>query len=1073
MMSVITSPLSCAQERVWFLEQFSPGTATYNVPMVLDVAGPLEHHVLERSVGEIVRRHEPLRTLFHDDEGRPYQVVQPYEPFAIPLEVCRGMSEEEIERRIASDICKPFDLERGPIFRARLLRLAETRHVLILAVHHIGFDGWSMGVFFRELSALYAAYAAGQASPLPSLPTRYVDFAVAQRERLTSEAVTRQMDYWRRHLRAPLPVLTLPADRTRPPLQTSRGQRDTASLPDTIIARLQEVGRRSGATLFMALAATYAVFLHRLSAQTDLVIGTTIANRTRLEIEPLIGFFVNSLALRISIRPEMTIRQVLAAVIRIAEDAYANQEVPFARIVEALNPARDPSRPPIFQTLFTFDNTPHAVGDGVVAGPLTLRRRFASTGTSKFDLGLSIRRGADGLRVALESNADLFDATTGTRMLHGFCRLLSVVPDHMDTRIDGLPAAPALSAATVAGPQEPTRMWAGEAAPYPRDATVASLFEIQARRTPDATAVVDGPVAWTYRDLNEGANRLAHLLRGRCRDFDGESTPPAIGVCLERSADAVVALLAVLKAGGAYVPLDPSSPPARLTALAARAHLRLIVTAEGFAGRLTSADAALVVLEREASTIAREPAIDPQAAVSADRLAYILFTSGTTGTPKAVGVPHRAIVRLVYGLPCVPLGKGQTVLLGSPLFFDVATFELWGPLLHGGCIAIGPPLMMDTRAVARVVAMHNVTVMVLTASFFNAIADDCLEALAPVRYLIAGGEMLSIPHIARAMAALPGTRFFNAYGPTEATTFATCHEIAPRDLSSASGIPIGRPLLNTCAYVLDESGHAVEPGEAGELWIGGDALALGYLDDPKLTAARFVPDPFAQRIGARMFRSGDRVRFFPDGTLEFLGRLDDQIKLRGFRIEPGEVEAAIGRYAAVAQCAVVAVELSAVGRTLVAFYVPAPDAGEDASPRRLSEFLRDHLPEYMIPARWKPVSMLPLLKTGKIDRQALKAQAISDDLDRAKGVAAGEGTHGIGDAVASIWREVLGVAEVHPGDHFFDRGGHSLLALQMLSRVRATFGVEVGIRTVFETPTLAGLSQVIAALTRSAAPFDL
>ena len=1072
--SADTSPLSLAQERLWFLEQFSPGTATYNIPMVFEVDGPLEHDVLERAVGEIVRRHEPLRTLYPSHGGQPRQAVQPYEPFALPLEDLRDVrpSEEDVNRLITDDISRPFDLERGPIFRGRLLQLDDARQVLVLSVHHIAFDGWSMGVFFRELSALYTAYLAGQPSPLPPLPARYADFSVAQRERLTSEVAGRQIAYWREQLRAPLPVLTLPTDRPRPRVQTFRGQRDDVILPETIMHRLQHVGRQSGATLFMTLAAIYAVFLHRLSGATDLVIGTPVANRTRSELEPLIGFFVNSIPLRISVTPEMTVRQVISAMATMAQGAFAHQDVPFARIVEALNPRRDVSRSPIFQTLLTFDNTPYATGDRVVAGPVTLRRRVASTGTAKVDLTVIIRHGTDGRFVMLETNADLFDAATGTRMLHEFCAFLTEAPEQVDLRVDQL--RPGGSASTARPPR-----WAGEAAPYPRDATVVQLFEMQASRTPEAPAVAHGLIAWTYRDLNERANRLAHVLRSRYRDLSGDETtaPFAIGVCLERSADAVMVPLAVLKAGGAYVPLDPSLPIARLTALAARAQLRLIVTAESAMGRLTGTSAALVVLEREVSAIAQAPTTDPPPGADAGALAYILFTSGTTGTPKPVGVPHRAIVRLVYGLPSIPLGERQTVLHASPLSFDAATFEIWGPLLHGGAVAIAPPLTLGASSLARVIAEHRVTVMWLTASLFNAVVDQRVAVLAPVRFLLTGGETLSVPHVARALTALPGTRLFNGYGPTEATTFTTCHEITARDTANPSGIPIGPPLLNTRVYVLDEAGRSVEPGEAGELWIGGDGLALGYLDDPELTAARFVSDPFAESAGARMFRTGDRGRLAPggSGTLEFLGRLDDQIKLRGFRIEPGEVEAALRRHSGVAQCAVVAVESRAVGRVLVAFYVPTSDPQDAASPRRLREFLRDHLPEYMIPARWTPVATLPLLSTGKIDRQALKAQAAAGDVHHAEPADAERAT-GVSDVLSSIWREVLGVTDLRPDDNFFDCGGHSLLAVQMLSKVHATFGVEIGVRTLFEAPTLAGLSEAITRLTSApvatAAPAD-
>lgn len=1079
-----TYPLSFAQERLWFLEQLSPGTATYNIPLVLDLEGLLDRPALERALREIVRRHEPLRTIFPVNGGLPGQEILAAESFDLAFEdLALSLDHDpgtEIGRRVAEEIKRPFDLGRGPIVRAWLARLADRHHVLTLTVHHIAFDGWSMGIFFRELSALYSAYSSDTPSPLPDLPIRYVDFAVSQRERLTEEVFARQMVYWMDQLRPPLPVLALPADRPRPPVQTSRGQRGFASIPEALVTKMRELGRREGATLYMTLLATYAAFLHRLTGQTDLVIGTPVANRTRRELEPLIGFFVNSLALRVQVAGTMTFGRLLAEIRHVAMGAYSNQDLPFARVVEALKPDRDLSRSPVFQTLFSLDNTPRAVGDDVAAGSLLMRRRLVSTETSKVDMTLSIRQGAGGRRAVLETNADLFDRGTGERMLRAYCQLLEQVADHLDTPIARLPfvdhRAQRQTQALVPSAVEPVdkgthgrllREWAGRTTTYPRNETVTRLFERQAERTPQATAIVSAEGSWSYRELNERANQLAHLLRGRTPwTTAGADTDvvPAIGVCLERSPDTLVALLAVLKAGGAYVPLDPASPPPRLVALAGRARLRLIVTRGGWAARLAPVGADLLLLDREEPAIANEPRDNPSMGGSAESLAYVLFTSGTTGTPKPVGVPHRAIVRLAYGLPDVPLGEGQTVLHLSPLSFDAATFEIWGPWLHGGRVAVAPPLLITASSIERYAAAHDVTVMWLTSSLFNAVVDEKPEALTSVRHLLTGGETLSVPHVARAMAALPGTRLFNGYGPTEATTFTCCHEITRHDAFGGSSIPIGRPLLNTRVYVLGAEGELLAPGVPGELWIGGDGLALGYLDDPDLTESRFMRDPFVGDSSARMFRSGDRVRFLSDGTLEFLGRLDEQIKLRGLRIEPGEVEAAIIQHPAVRQCAVVAVDAPGLGRALVAFFVPAPVAGAVHAPPSsdLRSFLRERLPEYMVPSRWIAVDALPLLTTGKVDRPALRTRAQTHGADRSAGPSLPHAD--VETTIAAIWREVLGLADIHASDNFFERGGHSLLAVQVLSRMQAAFGADVGLRAFFEAPTVAGMARAVVQL---------
>ncbi len=1090
-MSLPRYSLSFAQQSLWFMEQLSPGTAFYNIPLVLELDGPLEPAVLERTLAEIVRRHEPLRTIFPAEGGVPYQEILPTDSFALATADLSGENDETqptaLDRHIFEEITRPFDLSRGPIFRARLARLAPARHVLILVVHHIAFDGWSSGVFFRELSALYGAYSTGAPSPLPELPIRYVDFAAEQRQRLSGESFATQLAYWKEQLRPPRQVLALPTDRPRPSAQTFRGHREHATLAGELTKKLHDLSKRERATFFMTMLAAYAVFLHRLTGQHDLLIGTPIANRTRQELEPLIGFFANSLALRLDASSKASFRDLLGHARRVSIGAYANQDVPFERVVEELRPERSLSRSPLLQTFFTLDNTPRPLGDAVTAGDLRMRRRLASTGTSKFDLTLAIRHGDSGMRVSLETNADLFDAPTGQRMLRSYCELLEQIAADPNIRVAQLPLANEADArlafrsqAQAARQDAETRAQllgdrAGRTAIYPRDQTITQLFDEQAARSPDATAVVSGETVWSYRELNDRASRLADALQRQevwnCAG-DAAGMTPLIGLCLERSPETIVVLLAILKAGAAYVPLDPTHPEARLAAIAEQARLGLVVTRAALADRLAAVSARLFFIDDQpAAPSEREAAVERPHTAGAESLAYVLFTSGTTGTPKAVGVPHRAVVRLAFGLPEVELGEGQTMLHHSPLAFDASTFEIWGPLLHGGRIAVAPAVPLTLSTVESVVVAHGVTVMWLTASLFNAVIDERPRALAAVRYLLIGGEILSVPHVERAIAVLPDTRIFNGYGPTEATTFTCCHEITAADVSSGRSISIGRPLLNTRVYVLGSDGELVADGNRGELWIGGDGLAVGYLYDEDLTRARFVRDPFVESETARMFRTGDGVRFLPDGTLEFLGRLDEQIKLRGFRIEPGEVEAAIDRHSRIARCAVVAVEHHALGRMLVAFVVPAasPVAGADAAPasHELRDFLRDLLPDYMVPSQWMALDTLPLAATGKVDRAALRALALSATSDRS--TAASPPRTGTEEAVAAIWRDLLGIAEVGTHDNFFERGGHSLLATQALSRMQATFGVDIGLQALFETPTVAGLAQAVDRLLPTAA----
>ncbi len=1576
------TPLSFAQQRLWFLDQLSPGTALYNVPLVLDLEGFVDVDALERALREIVQRHEPLRTVFPSEGGLPRQHVRASEWFMLSVENLEtgnaAQDTQRLEHRILEEVRRPFDLANGPVFRATLASTTATTHALIVMIHHISFDGWSSGVFFRELSALYGAFLIGQPSPLPDLPISYREYSTRQRDDAGSERVQRQLSYWVDTLRPPRPTLALPADRPRPAVQTHRGWRVTAPLPTHLMAALHDLARREGVTLFMAVLAAHATLLHALAGQDDVIVGTPIANRTRPDLEPLIGFFANSLALRLDLSGDPPFRTLLQQAKRVALDAFGHQDVPFERIVEALNPERTLTHAPIAQTFLVLDNSPRAFSDALTIGGLVMRRRAVDTGTSKFDLTLVLRPREEARRATVEVNADLFDEPAAPRLLRMMTTLFEGMvsnPDRtisrlpllsahdrhqvavdwshgrpcaQDTRtiinlfeeqairhaddvaiicgeervtyaslqgrvralarrlaasgvapedrvgicmtrsadlvvavlavlkaggayvpldavnpddrlrfisadagcamvltdavtagrvaawaphalvVDGFPAgeadarddigptddgtrlayviftsgstgvpkgvavehrqvvnlvrwavetwsdhecsgmlastplgfdlsvfelfvplcagttvilvdhllalsrAPARAQVTflntvpsvmaeylrravlpegvsvvalageplsqslvtdiqrhspivavfdLYGPTETTvyatfaqrtadgpttigrpvanatvlvldsegrpvpvgvagelfiggagvargywgradltaerfvvdpmpdassgRMyrtgdrvrwrsdgtlefigradrqvkirglrielgeieaalldqpsvreavalrseaadgvarlvaciavetpvddeaiyaqlerrlphymvptalvrltalprlpngkvdyetlrghavsdsaasapraprtrvidamraqlmeWAGSTRPYPRQREVSSLFEDQARRTPEAPAITGDTETISYRELDERANRLAHHIRAWTRRTSGGE--PArhgepVGVLLERSADAIVVLLAILKAGHAYLPLDPASPPARIAALAEQAELAFVVTRQALVSLLPATHVAVLSVDAESDRIGTRLATAVERTSSSEALAYVLFTSGTTGVPKAVGVPHRAIVNLAFGLPDVPLGAGETSMHLAPLTFDAATFEIWGSLLRGGMVAVAPEHAITASALERFIAAHRVTVMFLTASLFNAVVDDHPESLTALRTLVIGGEALSAPHVTRALAALPHTRLLNGYGPTETTTFATTYVLGGSDVEGGRPIPIGTPLPNTRVYVLDADRQLVPPGADGELWIGGDGVAHGYLNDPGQTAAKFVVDPFAGD-GRRMYRTGDRARFRPDGVLDFLGRNDDQIKVRGFRIEPGEVEAALAAHPRVRGSVVGLVDLPAAGRTLVAFVVPrSTDVSGTSLHAQLRDFLRQRLPEHMVPTQWIAISAIPLLRSGKTDRQTLAAMAVAS-----KGETTTEVEHTTSrteTVIAAIWRSVLGLSHINVDQNFFDIGGHSLLATQVLSRVRTEMGVDINLRDLFAAPTVAALAR--------------
>jgi amino acid adenylation domain-containing protein len=1069
-------PLSFAQQRLWFLDQLLPNAATYHLPIALRLTGTLDVAALRETLSTIVSRHAALRTTVGRAEGEPVQLIAPAAPQ--PLQIIDLQTHDPAEREtaalrlVAEEIERPFDLGRGPLLRTTLIQLGPREHMLLLLMHHIIGDGWSLGVLVQEVAALYPAYASGRPALLPELPIQYADYAVWQRQWMAGDLLDREIAYWRERLADAPPTLELPTDRPRPALQTSAGATHSTQLPH-VLAELKAIGEREGATLFMTLLAAFYTLLYRYSGQTDLVVGTPIANRTRPELEPLIGFFVNTLALRADLSGNPRFVDLLQQVRRVTLDAYAHQDLPFEKLVEALQPERDMRHTPFFQVMFVLQNLPL----GALELPdLTLSPLPLAGDQAKFDLTLALAESGPELSADIEYNTDLFDQATIADMAEHWRNLLSAIAADPQARIDELPL---LSAA------ERERLlygWNATATDYPRDATIPQLFEAQAARTPEAIAVVFEGARLTYRELNERANQLAHYLQTL-----GVGPERRVGLGMERSLDLPVALLAILKAGGAYVPLDLAYPRDRLQFMLDDAQIAVVLTHSAQRHALPADGVRAVCLDAERAAIARMATANPACRVDAEHLAYICYTSGSTGAPKGVSVMHRSVARLVCNTNYVTLTPEDRLLQFAPVAFDAATFEIWGALLNGAQLVIFPPEQPTLHELGAFLERERITTLWLTAGLFHQMVDQQLPALRYVRQLLAGGDVLSAPHVQRVVRELPETQLINGYGPTENTTFTCCYPV--RDLQAIPrSVPIGRPISNTQVYILDERMEPQPIGVAGELYIGGDGLARDYLHRPDLTAERFVPNPFLKDEGGRrkdaaarfsphpsslrLYKTGDLARYRRDGAVEFIGRLDQQIKLRGFRVELGEIEAALQQHPAVRAAAVIAREDGAGGQRLTAYVVgeqrtghTEQTGGNDDSRfsvlgSQLRAFLAQRLPDYMIPSAFVTLDALPLTPNGKVDRRALPAPAQGERPADQPFVAPRTPTETL---LANIWAEVLGIAQVSADDHFFALGGHSLLATQLISRVRDAFNADLSLRDLFETLTVAGLAERIDA----------
>ncbi|MCC6177443.1 MAG: amino acid adenylation domain-containing protein, partial [Chloroflexi bacterium] len=941
-----TAPCSWMQRGLWLLDQLQPGPA-YSLVASTRLRGRLDVPTLERALNEVIRRHEVLRTTFQAEDGEPVQRIVPelYLPIVL-VDLSTAPAEERdvaLESRTRRVVQRPFDLARGPLVRATLFQLRDDEWRFILTLHHSICDEWSMGLLAQEIQTLYAAFQEGRPSPLPELPIQYADYAVWQRSAQHTAARERDLSYWKQQLAGAAPT-ELPTDFPRPATQRFRGARIPFRVPASTVERLTALGRLERATLYMVLVAGFQTLLHRYTGQDDVVIGSVIADRRQSQTHPSIGFFLNTLVTRTDLSGDPGFRELLRRVRRVALDGYEHQDAPFDQLVNALLPARDQSRNPLFQIMFNLQEGPP--GDLSFAG-VQAEPEFVETGSVQFDLNLILEQGPDGFDGQLQYDSDLFERATIERMAEHLTALLEGIAADPERRLSELPLLSDAERRLV------VETWNQTGAPFPADATIPSLFEQQVARTPEAVAVDFEGQHLTYRDLDGRSTQLAHHLRTL-----GVGPDTLVGICAERSLELVVGLLGILKAGGAYVPLDPAYPSERLAFMLADAQVGVLLTQQDLVERLPPSQARIVCLDADWSTVAACPTTAVRSGVEARHLAYMIYTSGSTGQPKGALNTHRAIVnRLLWMQEVYGLNSHDRVLQKTPSSFDVSVWEFFWPLLNGARLVVARPEgHRDPSYLRSLIRAQGITTLHFVPSMLQAfLAEPELAACTSLRRIICSGEALSTQLRDRCFARLSDVELHNLYGPTEAAVDVTAWACQPDGHERT--VPIGRPIANTRVYVLDPHGQPTPIGVPGELYIGGVQVGCGYLNRPQLTAERFVPDRFSTDPTARLYRTGDLVRWRADGVLEFLGRLDQQVKLRGFRIELGEIEATLGLHPSVAEAAVVVREDRADDPRLVAYLVPDREL---PSALELRAFVAQRLPEYMLPAAFVTLDALPL-----------------------------------------------------------------------------------------------------------------
>jgi len=1041
------SLLSCAQEGLWFLEQLQPGTAVYNVPIGLRLIGELRRDALMAAFGELQRRHDSLRTRIVTVDGVGLQEIDEQIVVnlgAADLSQTSGLEQRAaLERHLMERASVPFELTRGLLWRVELVKLSEREHVLLITMHHIISDGWSIGILIRELSELYGRLSRGEAATLPALKLQYGDFARWQRGWLQGEVLESQLGHWRARLAGAPLVLELPADRARPAVESFRGAFYWFTLPRELAEALLGLSRREGTTLFMTLLAGFTLLLSRYSGQQDLLVGTPVANRSRTEIQDVVGCFVNTLVLRADLSGELSVRRYLARMREVCLEAYAQQDLPFERLVEELRPQRDMSRNPVFQVMFALQNAPMQPLElpGLTLSPLEVDARGAQV-----DLMLNMQETADGIGGWFNYATDLFDESSIVRMF-----------EHLQIVFQGMVGDPQAMLKDLPLLTEFERHqllvgWNATAREYGSEARLHRLIERQVARTPEAVALEFEGRELTYAELNARANQLARLLQAK-----GVGPEVLVGVFAERSFEMVVALLAVLKAGGAYVPLDPSYPKDRLRYMLEDARAPLVLAQPHLANALPAGAAQVLELDTSRAAYAGESGEDLQDVGTPEDLAYVIFTSGSTGRPKGAMNAHRGICnRLLWMQEEYGLGTDDAVLQKTPFSFDVSVWEFFWPLMTGTRLVLARPEgHRDSAYLVGLIRESRITTLHFVPSMLRVFLQEAgLDGCRSLKRVICSGEALPHELQERFFARLPAVELHNLYGPTEAAVDVTYW--ACRRGDERLTVPIGRPVANTQTYVLDAQMRPVPVGVPGELYIGGVQVGRGYIGRPELTAERFVADPFSLRPGARLYKTGDLARHLADGAIEYLGRLDYQVKIRGQRIELGEIEATLDKHAGVGQSVVLAREDTPGDQRLVAYVVPREQAPSFAE---LKTHLSQALPLYMVPAAYVFLETLPLTSSGKVDRKALPAPERS--ASEAIYVAPRTPTEEI---MVDIWAQVLGVGRVGVHDNFFELGGHSLLATQVISRARDKFDLQIPLVMIFEEPTLSGFADYIATL---------
>jgi len=1040
-------PLSFAQERLWFLYQLQEwDKSTYNMSGVLQLMGELNIDALKGALREIIRRHEVLRTRFQLVDGRPIQVIDKICPMTLPVIDLREFSESEQSSRVqklaAASAKQAFNLEQTPLMRASLLQLSNQKFILLLNLHHIAFDGWSWGIFRQELSVLYTALISAKPSPLAELPIQYADYAAWQRQWLQGEVLEGQLNYWKQQLSGELPVLELPIDYPRPPIPTFTGGKTSIKLSSELTLSLQELSQKSDVTLYMTLLAAFKILLSRYSGQSDILVGTPIANRQLSEMEGLLGFFVNTLVLRTNLEDNPSFQELLGRVKETALGAYEHQDMPFEKLVEQLQPERDLSRNPLFQVMFALQNVPERSWElpHLAVTPLSVENF-----TAKFDLNLELWETETGLEGRWEYNTDLFKGETIERMSGNFLTLLEGIVATPEQKVGFLPLL------TSKERHQLLVSWNDTFASYPENKCIHQLFEEQVERTPDAVGVVFESEQITYQELNAKANQLAHYLQSL-----GVGPEILVGICVERSIEMVVGLLGILKAGGAYVPLDPDYPSDRIAYMIQDSKLSLLLTELKLIGLFSQNEIETICLDKASEFLLQKSDKNLVTRAGINNLAYVIYTSGSTGKPKGTMIVHKGLVNyLSWATKTYAVAEGSGAPVNSSLSFDATVTSLYSPLLVGKKVIILPS-KNEIDALYECWQSHPTFSLIKITPAHLEILNQLLskqDAPGHTRAFVIGGEALLGKNVAFWRDNAPETRIINEYGPTE-TVVGCCTYQVKQQTSLTGAIPIGRPIANTQIYILDHHLQAVPIGVPGELHIGGAGLARGYLNRPELTSQKFIPNPFSQEEGSRLYQTGDKARYLPDGNIEFIGRIDNQVKIRGFRIELGEIEAILTQHPKVGKAIVIVREDIPGDKRLAAYIV----AQKEVASSDLRGFLKSKLPNYMMPSAFVFLDAIPLTTNGKIDRRALPTPDVSTQ--ESEKIAPRTTTE---LQLVQIWSEVLNIPRVGVRDNFFDLGGHSLLAVRLMARIEQQLGTLLPLATLFTEPTIEGQASLLKA----------